>query len=112
MKKNTAKKSKPAKRSLREILQKPAKKPSMKETPHETPGEKKFKVTLVVTGDMLDKDTPISADALQAFFEMQYASSKALKVNFMEASEIVPEPAAPAQAETVAAPVAVEPPVQ
>lgn len=52
---------------------------------------KKFKVTLVVAGDMLDKDTPISAAALQAFFEMQYASSKGIKVNFIEATEVIAE---------------------
>jgi hypothetical protein len=68
------------------------KKPSMQEPARETPKQKKFTVTLVVTGDMLDKDTPISAESLQAFFEMQYASSKGPKVNFIEAKEVVPEP--------------------
>jgi hypothetical protein len=78
MKKTTSVKSKTAKRSLKEPVR-------------ETAGLKKFKVTLVVAGDMLDKDTPISAAALQAFFEMQSASSKGVQVNFIEATEIVAE---------------------
>jgi hypothetical protein len=51
--------------------------------------ERKFKVTLEVAGAMIDKDTPISDQALIDYFEMTFASAKGLKVSRVEAEEIV-----------------------
>lgn len=120
MKKTASKKGKHgkhAKRSLSEILQKTSAKehPSMK--------VRKFSVNLVIEGDMLDKDTPISEHSLAAYFQMQYACPKGMKIHFMEAKEIVHEPpleteptpaeaAVPAPAAPAAPPSESEPPMK
>ncbi len=79
--KKTAKK----KRSLSEIL---GKKPSMQEVSKPTANRKKFEVSLVVEGDMLDKDTPISGESLAALFQLQFQSEKIIKILKVEAKEV------------------------
>lgn len=86
MKKTKVKKEKGPKQSIKEILRKT----SLHEETSEKPHLKKFSMTLVVEGHMLDKDTPISAESLTAFFEMQYSCPKGMKVHVSEAHEIVP----------------------
>lgn len=49
---------------------------------------KKFIVTMVVEGCMMDKDTPISEDALSAYFELKYQCPKGLKVNGVAVTEM------------------------
>lgn len=55
-------------------------KAGLKEVAHEEPSRKRFIVKMEVEGDMLDKDTPISAESLAALFQLQYQSEKVLKI--------------------------------
>lgn len=76
---------------MKKTEQKPAKKQSMKEaTPRDNPRRKRFKVELIVDGDVLDKDTPISEESLHAFFQLAYSSEKPIKVMKIEVKELDP----------------------
>lgn len=69
---------------------KPAvKKPSLKEpVQKEVKPRKKFSVTLLVEGDMLDKDTPISEESLAALFQLQFQSEKVIKILRTDVKEV------------------------
>lgn len=75
---------------MKKTEQKPAKKPSMKEPARETPRRRRFKVELIVDGDMLDKDTPIDEKSLEAFFQLAHSSEKPIKVMKIDVRELDP----------------------
>lgn len=76
---------------MKKTEQKPVKKQSMKEAaPRDNPRRKRFKVELIVDGDMLDKDTPISEESLQAFFQLAHSSEKPFKVMKIDVRQLDP----------------------
>ncbi|SRR5579871_2574264 len=77
-----------------------AKPPSkIREVSREMPSRKRFKVTMEVEGDMLDKDTPISEESIAALFQLQYQSEKVLKLLKIDVRSL--ETSADVQDETI-----------
>jgi hypothetical protein len=76
---------------MKKAEQKATRNQPMKQVPaRDNPRRKRFKVELIVEGDMLDKNTPISEESLHAFFQLAHSSEKPLKVMKIETRELDP----------------------
>lgn len=52
------------------------------------PPVKRIKVILQLEGAMMDKDTPVSEDAVRAYFELHFQCPKGLKAHVLSTQDV------------------------